>query len=380
MADITKYRETQYISKNKELQRLFAELESGVAVDDEVYTLIRGNHFAEFDAYIRAHPGSKEFYRILQQIFLLEYFLETPITRKQVQNALGIQQARWAVDPENCQKNIRGGNSYMVDDVKFHYFETLPEEMQRVIVYTLHNDIKRALHEEETITKEDLPAILRHTIWYGVITTPQREGSLGSWAGFKNRALKWSEINDIKDPISYYPLPESLQPLSRHYCLYVPELVFGLLSSPALTKHIILHQKRPYNAHLPSTSSNLCNVHGNTHHLLQIWFHDYSHSSSSLCSSAYTSFARSMLGDVTEETIQAMLMDPTSELSKIIELEKENEKQKKYTFFTPLNDTAVVWTRRPPSFEGQLKRKKRTKKHRGQPKTRGTRMSRRFVK
>ena len=105
--DLTKYGETRYISKNKHLQKIFGELERGVAVDGELHALITGNHFAELDEYIRAHPGPKEFHRILQQIFLFEYFVEPPITRKQVQYSLGIQQARWSADPANCQKKNR---------------------------------------------------------------------------------------------------------------------------------------------------------------------------------------------------------------------------------------------------------------------------------
>lgn len=351
-------------------------MESGVAVDDELHALIRGNQFAELDEYIRAHPGPEEFYRILQQIFLFEHFVSS-ISRKQVQNALGIQQARWTADPANCQKTI---DSYVVEDVRFHYFETLPPEMQTIIVDSLHYKIRRALHEGETITKADFPALLQGTIWYGVITNPQYDGSIGSWAGFKNEHLK-GEINDIKEPISYYPLPESLQPLSRHYCMYVPELIFGVISSSTLTKHIILYKKRPYNAHLPSTSSNLCNVHGTTNHLLQIWYHDYSHSSASLCGLVYKDFmTKQDIGeDVTEDNVEAMLMDPTSRLSKVFELEKEKEKRKKRTFFTSMNDTAMIWVRRPPSFEeGRMKRTKRFKK-RNPTKRRPRKSSRVFV-
>jgi hypothetical protein len=40
--DLTKYRETIYVSKNVQLQHLLGQLESGVPVDDELYTLIKG--------------------------------------------------------------------------------------------------------------------------------------------------------------------------------------------------------------------------------------------------------------------------------------------------------------------------------------------------
>ena len=264
---------------------------------------------------------------------MFEYFLNS-ISRKQVQNALGIQQARWTADPANCQKTIGGPGSYVVDDVKFHYFETLPHEVQGEIVDRMHERIYRALHEGETSTKADLPSLLHHTVWYGVMTNLQSDGSRGSWAGFKNPTFKMEDYDKIKEPISYYPIPESLQPLSRHYCLYVPELIFGVIGSSTLTKHIILYQKRPYNAHLPSTSSNLCSVHNTTNHLLQIWFHDYSHSSSSWCRLVYKDFMtkRDIGEDVTEYNIEARLMDPTSRLSKVFELEKENEKRKNRSF------------------------------------------------
>ena len=180
--------------------------------------------------------------------------------------------------------------------------------------------------------------------------------------------MKTVDYDQIKEPISYYPLPESLQPLSRHYCLYVPELIFGVIGSPTLTKHIILYKKRPYNAHLPITSSNLCNVHNTENNLLQIWFHDYYHSSSSWCRLVYKDFTtkKDIGEDVTEDNIEAMLSDPTSRLSQLFELEKENEKRKKGSFFTSVNDAAMLWVRRPPSFEGKMKRKqtKRIRKRR----------------
>jgi hypothetical protein len=44
--DLTKYRETIYVSRNVQLQHLLGELESGkITVNDELYTLIKGNHF-----------------------------------------------------------------------------------------------------------------------------------------------------------------------------------------------------------------------------------------------------------------------------------------------------------------------------------------------
>lgn len=355
--DLTKYRETIYVSKNIQLQHLLGELESGkITADDELYTLIKGNQFAEVDAYIRAHPGADHFHRILQQLFLFRYFAEDRISRKQMQTALGIQQVRWASDPENCQRKIKGD----VGDT-FYYWEDIPLTKRTLITRELYQQIERRLLPGETLTEETLPDILHHTMWYSIST---KTGLRGSWAGY-------TRTGDEDDPLRYYALPVTYQQLTKHYCIYAPELLFGSLSSPSLTKHIILNQTRPYNCHLPHSRSNLCEVHGNSQHILQIWYHDFHHARSGSCTASAYHFSRlqeNFKERLTQENIKALLADPTSELSQLFEREKKKEQRKEDTLFLPLNDTGALWTEQPPDFLGELNRKKLrklTKRRRG---------------
>ena len=363
--DLTKYRETIYVSRNVQLQHLLGELENGrITVDDELYTLIKGDHFAELDAYIRAHAGADQFHRILQQFFLFRYFVEDRISRKQMQTALGIQQVRWASDPENCHSIIKGSFSFEVRDTVFYYWEDIPPAKQAMITRELHKQIKDRLLQGETITEETLPEVLRRTIWYSVSTESKYNGLLGSWAGYATPKITREEIEYSLEPLCYYALPVTYQHLTKHYCIYAPELLFGSLSSPSLTKHMILNQTRPYNCHLPNSRSNLCSVHGNAQHILQIWFHDFHHARSGGCSLAYRFHPlQSLLKErLTQENIKALLADPTSELSQLMEVEKAKEASNQYTLFQPLNDTGALWTEQPPDFLGEMKRKALRKK------------------
>jgi len=371
--DLTKYRETIYVSRNVQLQHLLGQLESGtITVDDELYTLIKGDHFAELDAYIRAHAGADQFHRILQQFFLFRYFAEDPISRKQMQTALGIQQVRWASDPENCHSIIKGSFSFEVRDTVFYYWEDIPPAKQAMITRELHKQIKDRLLQGETITEETLPEVLRRTIWYSVSTESKYNGLLGSWAGYANPKITREELESSSEPLCYYALPVTYQHLTKHYCIYAPELLFGSLSSPSLTKHMILNQTRPYNCHLPNSRSNLCSVHGNAQHILQIWFHDFHHARSGGCSLAYRFHPlQSLLKErLTQENIKALLADPTSELSQLMEVEKAKEASNQYTLFQPLNDTGALWTEQPPDFLGELNRKALRKLKKTRSKTR----------
>jgi hypothetical protein len=317
----------------------------------------KGDHFAELDAYIRAHAGADQFHRILQQFFLFRYFVEDRISRKQMQTALGIQQVRWASDPENCHSIIKGSFSFVVRDTLFYYWEDIPPARQAMIAHELHKQIKERLLQGETITEETLPEVLRRTIWYSVSTESKYNGLLGSWAGYAKPDL--SRDLDSSEPLCYYALPVTYQHLTKHYCIYAPELLFGSLSSPSLTKHMILNQTRPYNCHLPNSRSNLCSVHGNAQHILQIWFHDFHHARSGGCSLAYRFHPlQSLLKQrLTQENIKALLADPTSELSQLMEVEKAKEASKQYSLFQSLNDTGSLWTEQPPDFLGELNRK-----------------------
>jgi len=95
------YIDTQYISKNKMLIKIFNDLFfQRTAPNEDIYSLIMSNDWLGLDAYIAAHNGSDEFFRIITQFFLFYYFMKN-ISYHQYQTALGIQQVRWMNDIAN---------------------------------------------------------------------------------------------------------------------------------------------------------------------------------------------------------------------------------------------------------------------------------------
>jgi hypothetical protein len=348
--DLTKYAETRYLSKNKTLKTIMSQIEKGqVTKDEEIYQLISTNNYQGFDAYIRAHPGRQEFFRILQQILLCEY--SGVIDRKQVQNSLGIQQARWACDDENCAKLISNKTyptlSYTIAAVDFIYWQDIPADIQSKILNELYDMIERRMYER---SREQLNNALNNTIWYRVTDTKRNSG--GSW----------------QFSVPYYPIPETFREINLIACIHVPELIFGTLNSPTLTKYIMTYQKRPYICHLPESKGNLCNVHFVDQSIFSIWFHDFFHSKSGDCDPMYYGLnyqAKKIIkdwDDITEENIIERLSDPTSQLNALIDLAKTNPEVDK--IFRSLNDNGLLLSEKnkPPSFGGK-KRKGKTKRN-----------------
>jgi len=164
--DLTKYIETRYVSKNKNLKRILAPLESGDLPDKSIEIiepLIRSNDWRGFDGFCEAHQGVENFWDILQCLFYLRYFAEPiKIDFDQMQKAMGIQQARWSVDPKNeCYRFFRNKNepphgfyAYFLDEiVRFTYFNKLSEYKQNQIV---KNFFYLNFRESDLITEEEL--------------------------------------------------------------------------------------------------------------------------------------------------------------------------------------------------------------------------------
>ena len=346
--DLTKYAETRYLSKNKTLKTIMSQIEKGqVTKDEEIYQLISTNNYQGFDAYVRAHPGRQEFFRILQQILLCEY--SGVIDRKQVQNSLGIQQARWACDDENCAKLISNKTyptlSYTIAAVDFNYWQDIPADSQLRILNELYDMIERRMYER---SREQLNNALNNTIWYRVTDTRRNSG--GSW----------------QFSVPYFPIPETFREINLIACIHVPELIFGTLSSSTLTKYIMTYQKRPYICHLPESKGNLCNVHFVDQPIFSIWYHDFFHSKNGDCDPIYYELnyqAKKFIkdwDDITEENIIERLSDPTSQLNDLFKMAKTNPEVD--NIFRPLNDNGLLLsTKNKVSSFGGKKRKSKGK-------------------
>jgi len=353
--DLTKYAETRYLSKNKTLKRIMGQIEKGeVARDEEIFSLISTNNYQEFDAYIRAHPGREQFFRILQQILLFEY--SGIINRKQVQNSLGIQQARWACDDENCAKLISNKTfptlNYTIVAVDFTYWQDIPKDIQSTILNELYDMIEIRMYEPSC---KQLNDTLNNTIWYLVRDTRRNSG--GNW----------------KFSVPYYPIPETFREINLIACILVPELIFGTLNSATLTKYIIMYQKRPYICHFPESKGNLCNVHFVDQSIFAIWYHDFFHSKNGGCGLIYGGLnyqAKSFIedwDDITEENIIERLNDPTSQLNALINLAKTNPEVD--ALFRFLNDNGMLLNDKPPSFGGKKRKSKGKTKRKNKGKT-----------
>lgn len=270
-AMLKKYSETQFISANKDLQRMMRELESGgVVLNKEIEELIKTNRWKAFDKYILDNVGKIKFFEILQQLFLLHYFVDDKISRRQFQTALGIQQVRWMVDPENSKdistmiKNAEGNpvvqtKEYEVVSADLFIWEDIMPEIRSNITAKLYSFIQDRLYEPKP--DESLNFHYLGSIWYKVKTKPEE---IRAWRG-------WGPEFD------YYTIPETFN-FSRIACIYAPTLLFGSLSEPSLLKYIMGNKLRPYVMHLPGALSNLFEIHGNGGMIVANWRHDFTHS------------------------------------------------------------------------------------------------------
>jgi len=369
--DLTKIEEFRYLPKRHEMydvcQSIIGELMDGsVHLEHEIYSLLSTNNYREFDAYIRGNPGKRNFIRILQQILLYEYFTEKPLTRKQIQNALGIQQACWAVDDDNCSKQIKDPHyNYTVLTTELVIWEEIDPGVRELIVNGLYEEIRERLYEDN---KKRIHDSLSETLWYTVTTDPPKSTERG-----------WFPYPQNDSDIKYFPLPETLRNLTLISCIYIPVILFGTLSSPTLTFYMMKHKKRPYTGHLP-IGTNLCSVHASAHTIFEIWRHDFHHSKTGSCRIGFKELNRELQAifpgspSITNEAdLQSELDNPESALNKFIKMVKEDERENHakirfyHNYFSNVNDSGMLWTENPiPSFGGtkRMKRKKRkSKKH-----------------
>lgn len=283
----TDFIETMFLSKNENLKEIIRGIVDGeVEKDDMLYGLIKAGNWKGLDAFILEHTGQAAFFMILQQFFLFKYFLpnkDDSITRKEFEIAMGIQQVRWMVDPNNCRikkvfdknettiinykhDNGRILTNYRVENADFCYWQDIPEDERTIISRQINEIIIRRLSNPPI----DYNKIFVNTVWYKVLFTKNgKKTTAGSWSGYGSEE-------------DYYPIPETLN-ISDIACIYQPKLVFGSLSDFSLLKFIINYGQRPYIAHVPDSTSNLCDVHGLEHAIVAGWRHDIHHSFNGDC-------------------------------------------------------------------------------------------------
>ena len=408
--DLTSYRETMYWSKNKVLKNMMGQM-GGVDVDAEIYDLLRLDRYQKFDTYVQRRFESSDFTMtvpldILQQILGLKYNLlkqpVEPLSRKQVQNALGIHQARWACCRHNPIKfkDDDGRPIEFSQPFEFVYYEDAVK-VNPWIPVLIGDEIKKKLYIPEPpyeAFKQLINATLKGTVWYFYADADYKR--------LKRKQKEW--LPNVR----HFPIPESIAALCSIACIHQPELIFGSIRSSTLTKHVVKYGVRPFTLNLPLAEIHPMNVTGlddvdgvfQQEDLLNIWGHDMLHLFSGRCDrqqQMYTFLNQTMaefhgsidalfldkdekdlyekkLGtelvkfdktthvELTEDNIEQAFDDPGSELNYCIEWNKKLYGSKRHfeKNMEDLNDTQPVFSSnmRTVCYEGGRRRMKRTSK------------------
>ena len=186
----------------------------------------------------------------------------------------------------------------------FTLWEHIPDEERVLILRTFDEKITSRYRESSKITDE----FLNGTVWYSV------EGmkDIPIWKGYGSSN-------------QYYPIPETLN-FTKIANIYVPELVFGILSDISLTEHIATRSSRPYVANLPT--KGVCEIHSYIVHICTVWVHEFGHSAGKLQHPLYHSTLEELLpykywhrknpkNDVKTNPIKKLLTDDQSEEDKL---------------------------------------------------------------
>jgi len=339
---LKKYLETRYVSKNPDLLRIVGELEaSQVTRNEQLYSYLKGNQWREFDAYVKSNLGKDNFFRIFQQIFMFYYFLPEgeKITRKQFQNAMGIQQVRWMAEEDNL---ATGENTREARETAKREYENLVRNIKasKVPTKAQSNNLQRkkrvlwpytpfvsALYKTIPLIKlvpskissleiclwEDIPNLYENMqriitdeifsyfkrdkrgagdntqtrIYIDNIINTLLEKFRGSiWYNFKTDPDDmapihgWEGFGIASTHDRLYPIPETLN-FSSLASVYCPTLIFGSLSDKTLFKFSVSNRKRPYAAHFPG-AANLYDIHNHKQYIVRNWMHDFTHQSHSI--------------------------------------------------------------------------------------------------
>ncbi len=279
--DLTKYIETRYVSKNKNLKRILAPLENGDwqnSLIGIIEPLIRSNQWREFDSFCETHKGADNFWDILQCLFYLNYFAVEKIDFDQMQKAMGIQQTRWSVDPANeCYQELRKDyepmtsgdifDYFLKEIIGFTYFNELPEDCQNQIVREVCREaIPKRLYSTNTEIKNKIMSEIKSTLdnrifyefEYNENNANYDDGDLWEF-GFK-----------------YLGIPQTYD-LTSITCFHKPILIFGSLGPKTMVNFILKNNMRPFAAHLPGSTSNLTVFDTDHGSLVNNWRHDFAH-------------------------------------------------------------------------------------------------------
>jgi hypothetical protein len=285
--DLTKYIETRYVSKNKNLKRILAPLESGDLPDkfiEIIEPLIRSNDWRGFDSFCETHKGVDHFWDILQCLFYLNYFAAEKIDFDQMQKAMGIQQARWSFDPANeCYQELRKYNKkhgpprfgkvfdyFLENIIRFTYFNDFDIDSQnRIVNEFLKNAIDLDLYYDKDIKKKiksEIKSALNNKIFYEF-----------EYNESNALLLSESEFGEVWNfNHSYLGIPQTYD-LTSVTCFHKPILIFGSIKPKTMVNFIIKHNMRPFAAHLPGSTSNLTVFDENLGSLVNNWRHDLAH-------------------------------------------------------------------------------------------------------
>jgi hypothetical protein len=387
--------ETRYVSDNQNLQRIFLEIEAGsFRKNAEIEHLIRNNQWREFDQYCQLYSGIDYFWITLQNLFYLYYYDDPKIDFKQMQNALGIQQAQWSVDPSNEFKHfldqteypqylqgssIENISSFHYSQINFTLFDDMNEKEKRYLkdYFSYFLVGKRAV--DGTIvpyTKEFVETQLKGSIWYKVLydnpkfSFKQLNDKVKQVKRNMDEMKKHEVIFDEKQEKDYqfvssftgftskdvqligaynincYSIPSTYD-FSKFTCFHQPTIVFGQMSPPSLINFIIKENKRPYAGHLPGAKSNLVKFDDRNGDILANWVHDFEHQRSLRdCSLDYSiqkinEICPDSVIKENDDVDQNKLLDPQGNFQKCINDRKNKKVElildgalqfKKYTF------------------------------------------------
>ena len=318
--NLREFVETRYVALNKDLQRIFNQLENGILNQDAlqiIEPMIRENKWQEFDEYCTDNGGIGKFWETLQCLFFLHYFAAVKIDYVQMQNAMGIQQARWSVDPENSfnnfliskQKEHQGQYSafFLKKINEFTYFQNIDEKNKKSIalqfydiiggkkvfnfdaIYdSMQQEINRISKDMELAGKSEpeifdviYPLIEKRDLKYKNIKEEMSkhlhnrlfyEVSLSDFLEKRDKSFYFGGNNGKY----YLGIPQTYD-VSSLTCFHQPILVFGNLSPKTMVNFILKENRRPYAAHLPGSKSNLEQFDAYYGNLVLNWRHDLFH-------------------------------------------------------------------------------------------------------
>jgi hypothetical protein len=271
VALLKQYPETKNVSRNQDLQRIFLELKTNkFRPNPAIVSLIKSQNWKKFDDFCKRNQGIPKFWILLQHLFYLFYFVDEnkKIDFDTMQKGLGIQQARWQMDPNNeFQKKLlynrafSFGNGFTFHDtLEFNYLKDIITKDQ--IIERLEDISTEPLDEEN----------FANTIWYRVDFDSKKYFGKVYEDADRSFIVAFGTAENKK----YFGIPNSYD-VSKYTCLQQPRIVFGKMAPPSMVNFILDYDQRPYVGFLPGSKSNLETFDDITASILMNWGHDFNH-------------------------------------------------------------------------------------------------------